>query len=41
LEFEGTGIIEVLRDPPFTPTGKPSKFFSETSKQRVQIRSML
>jgi three-Cys-motif partner protein len=41
LEFEGLGTIEVLRDPPFTPTGRPSKFFVETSSQKVQIRSKL
>lgn len=39
--FEDIGIIEVIRDPSLTSTGKPSRFFCETSAQRVQIRSRL
>ena len=37
-QLESEGLIDVLREPAFTPTGKPSRFFDSGSDHRVQIR---
>jgi len=37
-ELEDDGVIEVTRTPATTKAGKPTLFFTENSKRRVQIR---
>lgn len=37
-DMEGSGVIEVMRDPAITKNGKPSTFFTESKDKSVTIR---